>query len=59
MSGRGRHAPGLTEEDKTLIADCKAERKRLKRQLSQLTDRALAKKFGVSNVTIERIPEAD
>lgn len=47
----------LTEYDRELIGRCKAERTKLKRQLSQLTDDALAKKFSVTWATVKNIPE--
>ena len=44
----------LSMDDRRLIALCKQERTRLREQLAQLSDRALAVKFGVSHRTISR-----
>ena len=45
----------LTVEDEILIAKCKEDRERLRKQASELSDRALAKKFNVSHRTIGRV----
>lgn len=45
----------LSNEDVKLIRKCKKEKARLMAQIEQFSDRALAKKFGVSHRTISRI----
>jgi hypothetical protein len=51
-------ADRVTQQDKKLIAELKAERHRLRQQLSYISDSQLAKKFEVSLRTVQRIPEA-
>ena len=46
----------LTEKDRELIAQLKAERERLLREAKQIRDSDIASKFGVSRGTVERIP---
>ena len=48
----------LTDHDCWLIAELKAERSEYRRKASSLKDSDIAKKFGVSPRTVERIPEA-
>jgi hypothetical protein len=48
----------IAKEDRKLIAELKAERHRLRQQLSYISDSQLAKKFEVSLRTVQRIPEA-
>jgi predicted DNA-binding transcriptional regulator YafY len=48
----------LPKEDRKLVAEVKAERKRLRRELANISDAKLAEKFEVSLRTIQRIPEA-
>lgn len=45
----------LTDEDVQLIRQAQAERNRLRAQAAQLSNRALAEKFGVHHRTIDRI----
>ena len=44
----------LTLADRTAVGKLKDTRDRLRERLSQLTDRALAKRFNVSATTIRR-----
>jgi len=46
----------LTEEDKKLIGQLKAERERLLREAKQLRDCDIARKFEVHENTVYRIP---
>ena len=55
MSARTNSRKLLAVQDETLIAACKVERERLKKQYAELSDRALAKKFNVSHRTIGRV----
>jgi hypothetical protein len=48
----------LTDEEVATIQQCKAERTKLRRELYELTDRSLAKKFEVCPRTIFRIHTA-
>lgn len=48
-----------TPDDMRLIVECKRERAKLKRQLSELTNDALARKFELSRDTVDRIKECD
>lgn len=54
MSFRGR-SRNLTADDVALILDCVAERTRLAREASSLSNARLAEKFDVSATTIQRI----
>jgi ribosome-binding protein aMBF1 (putative translation factor) len=59
MKRRGRHAhtEPLSSDDLRLIGQLKAHRIDLDAQRKGLSNRALAQKFGVSSVTISRVPE--
>ena len=46
-------------DDMRLIIECKRERAKLKRQLAELSNAALAKKFEISKDTVQRIQECD
>ena len=49
------HRRVLSESDVELIKACKVDRDKLRRQLSELTDRKLAEKFECSQGTISRV----
>lgn len=47
----------LTADDVRIIRDCYDEYKRLKRQVDELSPTSLARKFGVSKATLQKVCE--
>ena len=55
MMGNRNAVRKLDDDDISLILQLRDDRKRLKRELSGVTQKAIAEKFGVHYRTIERI----
>lgn len=55
MPQTNQHKKVLTKNDERLIRECKDERRRLRKQASYLSDRALAAKFDCHYSTIRRV----
>lgn len=53
--GEKHYRAKLTDDDVRLIRRAEIERRRLREQAEQLSNRALAEKFGVSPRCIERV----
>ena len=55
MPQTNQHKKLLTRDDERIIRECKDERKKLRKQAAQLSDRSLGEKFNVSRRTIGRV----
>jgi len=55
IRGERHYNAKLTDEDVRLIRKSEIERRRLREELAQLSNRALADKFGVTQRCIERV----
>lgn len=53
------HRRVLTDDDIELIKACKLDRDRLRKQLSELTDRKLAEKFECCKSVIQHVKTGD